>query len=60
MTEDTYRTIGALSGLGFGIGLMMSLGLAGILPSAIFGAGGCVIGAVTAERIYRWHTSRGE
>jgi hypothetical protein len=53
MTEQTFRTIGALTGLAIGIGLMVALGFRGILPSALFGAGGCVLGAMTAERIHR-------
>lgn len=52
MTEQTYRTIGSLLGLAMGITLMMLLGLRGIAYSALFGAGGCVAGAITAERIY--------
>ncbi len=52
MSEQTYRTIGALLGLALGIALMLVLGLRGIAFSALFGAGGCVAGAITAERIY--------
>ena len=52
MTEQTYRTIGSLLGLAMGIALMMLLGLRGTTSSALFGAGGCVAGAITAERIY--------
>lgn len=52
MTEQTYRTIGSLLGLAMGIALMFLLGLRGIVPSALLGAGGCVAGAITAERLY--------
>lgn len=59
MTLQTYRSIGALIGLAIGIGVMLTLGIRGIIPSAIFGAGGCVAGGVTAEQIYRWNHDRG-
>ena len=59
MTEERYRSIGALVGLGLGIGLMIALGFGGIVPAAVFGAGGCVAGAIVAEKIYRWNNSRG-
>lgn len=52
MGEQTYRTIGSLLGLAIGIALMYFLGLRGIVLSALFGAGGCVAGAITAEKIY--------
>ncbi len=59
MKEETYRTIGALVGLALGIGLMQVLGLSGVLFGAVFGAGGCVTGAVTAETIFRWSNQSG-
>ncbi len=53
MSQETYRTIGAIAGLGLGIIATVALGYNGqIIPSALFGAGGCVAGAVTAERLY--------
>jgi hypothetical protein len=52
MSEQTYRTIGSLLGLAIGIALMYLLGLRGIVPSALFGAGGCVAGAIIAEKLY--------
>ena len=55
MNKDRYRTIGALLGLTTGLGLMMGLGFSGVLPSAVFGAGGCVAGAIAAEKFYAWN-----
>lgn len=52
MSEQTYRTIGSLLGLAIGIVLMFALGFRGIVPSALFGAGGCVAGAIAAEKLY--------
>lgn len=53
MTRDTYRTIGALTGLAIGVLLTVAFGYSGqIIPSALLGAGGCVAGAVIAERLH--------
>jgi hypothetical protein len=53
MTQDTYRTIGALSGLAAGVALTVALGYGGqIVASALLGAGGCIAGAVIAERLH--------
>jgi outer membrane lipoprotein SlyB len=58
MTQDTYRTIGALTGLAAGVLLTVAVGYSGqIIPSALLGAGGCVAGAIIAERI---HTRSGD
>lgn len=54
MTEDTFRTIGAVTGLILGIGLMMGLGYTGMVPGAIFGAGGTVAGGMSGEKFYQW------
>jgi len=59
MTQDRYRSIGSLIGLALGIVLMLALGWSGVVPSAVLGAGGCVCGAITGERLYVWHSSRG-
>ncbi|MEM9643740.1 MAG: hypothetical protein AAF989_02005 [Planctomycetota bacterium] len=52
MTRDNYRTIGAITGLVIGIALMLLLGQGGLIASAIFGAGGCVLGGVTGEKFH--------
>jgi outer membrane lipoprotein SlyB len=58
MTRDTYRTIGALGGLAVGVMLTITLSYGGqLVPSALLGAGGCVAGAMIAERL---HASRGD
>ena len=53
MTEDAYRSTCAILGLILGIGLMMLGGYGGMIPGAIFGAGGAVVGGIIGERIYR-------
>jgi hypothetical protein len=52
MTRDHFRTIGALVGLAAGIALMILLSFRGIIPAAIFGATGCVLGGMTAEAFH--------
>lgn len=59
MSEENYRTIGALIGLSSGIGLMMLLGYSGMVAGAAFGAGGCVAGAIAAEQLFAWNQRRG-
>ena len=59
MSQEGYRRVGAIAGLLLGIGFMWLLNLRGIMASAFFGAGGCVVGAVTAERLHGW-MSRGD
>jgi hypothetical protein len=59
MTEDRYRSIGSVIGLALGIGLMVALGFGGIIPGALFGACGCVAGAITAERLCAWNKRKG-
>lgn len=53
MSEQAYRSIFAILGLAVGLGLMMLLGLGGMIPGAIFGAGGAVLGGMTGEQIAR-------
>jgi len=50
--RDTYRTVGALSGLAIGMTSMWLFGFGGLIPAAIFGAGGAVIGGMSGERIH--------
>ncbi|MCA9138575.1 MAG: hypothetical protein KDB00_17510 [Planctomycetales bacterium] len=52
MSRDNYRSIGAITGLALGITLMISLGKHGVIPGAIFGAGGALAGGVLGERIH--------
>ncbi|MDM4016310.1 hypothetical protein [Roseiconus lacunae] len=52
MTRDTYRSIGAITGLAIGIVLMRSLGLGGIIYGAIFGASGATIGGIVGEQLH--------
>lgn len=53
MSESNYRRIGALLGLGVGFALTFALGFAGqLVPGALLGAGGCVAGAMIAERLH--------
>ena len=59
MTKESYRSIGALIGLASGFGLMFALGFSELVPAAFFGAGGCVAGGMTAERVHAWKTNRG-
>ncbi|TWT73887.1 hypothetical protein [Allorhodopirellula solitaria] len=49
--RDTYRSVGAIVGLALGLALMWLLGLGGMVPAAIFGAGGAVIGGMSGERL---------
>ena len=50
MKTETSRSIGAIIGLTLGITIMWSLGLEGLIPGFIFGAGGAVAGGMTGER----------
>ena len=53
MTEQGYRSLFAILGLVLGLGLMTLLGLGGMIPGAVFGAGGAVVGGITGERVAR-------
>ena len=53
MTRETYRTIGALIGLTAGLVGTVVIGYGGeLIPGAVLGAGGCVMGAMIAERMH--------
>ncbi len=54
MTIDSSRSIGAILGLVLGIALMVLLGFGGMIPGAIFGAGGSVCGGILGEKAYQW------
>jgi hypothetical protein len=59
MSEQAYRSIGSIIGLALGVGLMMAVGFQEkILPGAVFGAGGCVLGGIVAEKFYAWNKNR--
>lgn len=52
MNRENYRTVGAILGLAVGILLMVAVGLNGLIAGAIFGAGGCVLGGISGEKLY--------
>ena len=52
MTQDNYRTIFAIAGLAIGLGIMLALKFGGMIPGALFGAGGAVVGGIIGERFY--------
>ncbi|MGB7348158.1 MAG: hypothetical protein WBD20_28295 [Pirellulaceae bacterium] len=52
MTEDNYRTICSITGLAIGMGIMFASGWAGMIPGAIFGAGGAVAGGIVGEKLF--------
>jgi len=54
MTKDRYRSIGAIIGLCLGVGLMIGLGYSGMIPGALFGAGGAVLGGISGESFFAW------
>jgi hypothetical protein len=52
MTRESYRRIGAVSGLSGGWLAMYLLGYWSLMPAAIFGMVGCVAGAITGEKLH--------
>ncbi len=54
MSEDSYRSIGAIIGITTGLVVMFSLGISGMIPGALFGAGGAVAGGIMGERVFAW------
>jgi len=44
--------IGAITGLLTGFAMMYLLGMDGLVPAAVFGAGGCVLGGIGGEQVY--------
>ena len=52
MTRDTFRSIGAITGLIAGFALMRLLGQGGVLVGAVFGAGGALLGGIVGEQLY--------
>ncbi|NND97785.1 MAG: hypothetical protein HKN47_10705 [Pirellulaceae bacterium] len=53
MSEDNYRTICSIIGLVVGLAIMFAAGWGGMIPGAIFGAGGAVTGGIIGEKLYR-------
>lgn len=53
MSEDVYRSMFAIIGLVLGMVLMVTLGFGGMIPGALFGAGGAVLGGMAGEWIAR-------
>ena len=60
MTRDASRSIGAISGLCLGLAVMFAAGIGGMIPGAIFGAGGAVVGGITGEKLFAWFQQRRE
>ena len=52
MSRERYRSLGAIAGLAIGIVLMNLVGQSGVLPGAIFGAGGALLGGIIGERVH--------
>ncbi len=59
MSKDTYRSIGAILGLCLGLGLMIAIGWGGMIPGAVFGAGGAVAGGISGEKVFAWRRGAG-
>ncbi|MEM9826667.1 MAG: hypothetical protein AAF958_08760 [Planctomycetota bacterium] len=57
MSAETTRRVGAITGLVLGIAVMYAIGKVGLIPAFFLGAGGCVAGAMVAERV---HASRNQ
>jgi len=52
MRRESYRSIGAIIGLAVGFALMKLVGQSGVMPGAIFGAGGALAGGIVGERVH--------
>lgn len=52
MNEDSFRMIGAILGLAIGLLIMFALGIGGMVPGALFGAGGAVTGGICGEKVF--------
>ena len=52
-SEQAYRSVFAILGLVVGLGVMVLLGMGCMIPGAVFGAGGAVLGGMLGERIAR-------
>ena len=52
MSRESFRSIGAILGLVVGVVLMLALRQGGVIPGAIFGAGGALAGGILGERFH--------
>ena len=52
ITRETFRSIGAITGLVVGFTVMKLIGQGGVLAGLVFGAGGALIGGIVGEQIY--------
>jgi hypothetical protein len=52
MSREGYRSVGAIIGLMIGFSLMKLTGQSGVLPGALFGAGGALAGGILGERVH--------
>ncbi|WP_345683497.1 hypothetical protein [Novipirellula caenicola] len=52
MTQETYRSIGAIAGVITGVVSMALLGFSGLIAGFCFGAGGAVLGGILGERVH--------
>lgn len=52
MTEQGYRSIGAITGLVSGLFLMRAIGQGGLVAAFCFGVGGTLIGGMIGERLH--------
>lgn len=59
-TKQLYRSSGAILGLAAGYVAMVMIGFQGMVASALFWGGGCVLGGVVAEKLFYWNNSRGQ
>jgi len=52
MTKETYRSIGAISGMTIGVFAMWLFQFGGLVPGFFFGAGGAVLGGMSGEWLF--------
>ena len=52
MTQERYRSIGAIAGLVIGLGVMFAIGRGGMISGFLFGAGGAVVGGIVGEKVF--------
>ena len=52
MNRERCRTIGSILGLVVALSVMFLLGIYGMIPGALFGAGGAVVGGIGGEKFF--------